>query len=212
MRPEAHVDIAQAVVHGHEITRHAALSLEGGSIHALSMGIGLPRLWSMAAGAALRGFARGVTAVQGAARGRLDAGLAQAQIEVTRLREGLVEVLTLDATLLAVVLEGEHLHVMCVGPARAYLHRGAKPRRLTPREDPDRALLGGSATHCETPIQPGDLILAGSVSAFSVPAIGRLASVLDADPTTPPSVLASLLTEPAAKAGVGAVAAVLRIR
>ena len=40
----------------------------------------------------------------------------------------------------------------------------------------------------------------------------RVASALQNDPNAPPAVLAALLTEPASKAGVGAVALALRIR
>ncbi|MEZ4246943.1 MAG: hypothetical protein R3B99_01680 [Polyangiales bacterium] len=58
--------------------------------------------------------------------------------------------------------------------------------------------------------EPGDLVLAGSASAFSASAVGRVASALQND-SVPPAVLAALLGA-RGKAGVGAVALALRIR
>ena len=99
-----------------------------------------------------------------------------------------------------------------MGTGRVYLHRGGQPQRLTPRDERDEGLLDGVAARCSSPISVGDIVLAGSATAFSVKAIAKLASVLEADPKTPPSVLASLLTEPAGHADVGAVAIALRIK
>jgi hypothetical protein len=83
---------------------------------------------------------------------------------------------------------------------------------MTPREGDPLGMLDGDPMHVTIAAEPGDLVLAGSASAFSASAVGRVASALQNDPNVPPAVLAALLTEPASKAGVGAVALALRIR
>ena len=60
-------------------------------------------------------------------------------------------------------------------------------------------------------LEPGDLVLAGSATAFSVRAIAQVVTVLSEDARTGPAVIASLLTEPAGQAGAGAAAAVVRV-
>src|SRR5690606_25241288 len=106
--------------------------------------------------------------------------------------------------------QGE-LHVVSAGPVRAYLHRKGKPQRLTPREEPTGGVLRSAVSHCSISLEPGDLVMLGSVSAFSMRAISQVVTVLQSDPKTSPSVIASVLTDPAGQAGVGAAAAVLRI-
>jgi hypothetical protein len=102
---------------------------------------------------------------------------------------------------------------MAAGAGRVYLQRSGQPKRLTSREESSSAgLLRARPSVCSTPVEPGDLVLAGSVTAFSTSSIAKAISVLASDPDTSPAVLASLLTEPAASAGVGAAAVVLRVR
>ena len=72
-------------------------------------------------------------------------------------------------------------------------------------------MLRSAVSHCHVPVEPGDLVMMGSVSAFSMRAISQVVSVLAADPKTAASVIASVLTDPAGQAGVGAAAVVVRI-
>ncbi len=124
----------------------------------------------------------------------------------------LVERQVPDASLTMVLLHRGELHVMRVGPGRVYVHRDGQPQRLTPRDERPEGLIDGQPTLARLALDAGDLVLAGSSSAFSTRSVGRVASVLQSDPDVPPAVLASLLAEPARKAGVGAGALALRIR
>ena len=61
-------------------------------------------------------------------------------------------------------------------------------------------------------LEPADIILFGSTTAFSKSSTAKVAAVLGKDQGVPLSVLADLLTEPAERAGRGAAAIVLRVR
>ena len=125
--------------------------------------------------------------------------------------ECLVEKQVPDVVLLALLVDAGVLHVLSAGAGRVYVQRAGTPQRLTPREDPRDGLLFAAATRSSISLEPGDLVLAGSVSAFSVRGVARLAAVLDEDAKTSPEVLVSVLTEPAALAGVGAAAIAMRV-
>lgn len=212
MRPDAHLSIVAAEVRSHTIARHGGLRTDGGRAFVLVGAMGLPRYWSMVIRTALGGFESGLADSAATGAARLSAAVRAAQDNLVRQCDALIERLLPDATLVGVLLDQQDLHVVSVGPGRVYVHRRGTPHRLTPREDPTDGLLRGAPASCSYPIEPDDIVLAGSVSAFSVRAIGKLASVLEADSRTPVSVLATLLTEPASRAGVGAVAIAARIR
>jgi hypothetical protein len=160
----------------------------------------------------LEGFAVGLERQKaGSASQRIGGALEEARQQLTARCEALVEKKMPDATLLGLILDHGELHVACAGPGRVYLHRRGDPKRLTPREDEPEGLMRARPALCREMLEPGDVILAGTVSAFSMRAIGKLASVLESDPKAPTAVLASLLTEPAAKAGLGAAAIALRV-
>jgi hypothetical protein len=203
--------VAKAQVRGRELSRHAAVRYDSGKTYGTSCALGLPRLWSYVTTSALDGLGKGLDADRSNGADRLvKAFLAAREHLVTRC-EMLIEHIIPDATLTSVMLGDGELHVVSAGPGRVYLHRRGEPRRLTPREDEPEGLLRAQPVRTSVPLEPGDLVLCGSISAFSMRAIARVASVLEEDPKTPPAVLASLLTEPAATAGVGAAAVVLRI-
>ncbi|HJL01727.1 MAG TPA: hypothetical protein RMH85_15350 [Polyangiaceae bacterium LLY-WYZ-15_(1-7)] len=214
MHPHSHRSVVPAEVRQGTLTRHAAGRFEHGRVYAISSGMGRPRLWSWATRAVLEGFAEGLEAAEGRD------GLALLHFAAERARAALVSACNRlierqvpDATLLAVAIDHEGAHVLVAGEDRAYLHaKKGQPQRLTPREPSRAGLLEGDTFTTTQPVHPGDLILAGSASAFSTSSVGRVASVLQSDPKAPPSVLAGLLTDPARKAGVGAAAVALRLR
>ncbi|MBX3248459.1 MAG: hypothetical protein KF901_14865 [Myxococcales bacterium] len=195
------------------LAKHAVVRTAPGHYAMASAG-GRPRLWQYATRAALGGYQRGVASAADA-RGTalVERGWLGAQRGLVEAVNALVERQVPDADFLAVHLDPDGLHVLSVGDVRAYLHRGRKrPKRLTPREHGEGGILEGEPARLTFAPDPGDLVLAGSASAFSAEAIGRVAAVLASDPNTPPAVLAALLTEPAEQAGVGAVALAMRIR
>ncbi|GAB5542716.1 MAG: PP2C family serine/threonine-protein phosphatase [Sandaracinaceae bacterium] len=214
MRTEAHISVTRADIRGGQLSRHAARRLQGGRAFAVSTGLGLPRTWSLATQSALDGFEAHLSDDdESDGQARLGDAVAAARDALADRCDQLVERLLPDATLVGLLLSAGQLHVISVGPGRVYVQRNGQPKRLTAREDEDKSgLLRARPSVCSTEVHPGDLILAGSLTAFSMSSIAKAMSVLGADPQTQPSVLASLLTEPAAKAGVGAAAIVVRIR
>lgn len=196
-----------------QLARHAATKLDAGRAFAIATGLGPPRTWALTTGAVLQGFSRGL--LEAATRDpgdRLHAAVREARVALAGRCGSLVERALLDATLVAVVLGDGELHAMTVGPDRVYLRRSGRPERLTPREDSDKGLLAGRPNVCSAGFRPGDLLLAGSLTAFSTSAVAKVVSVLSAAPDTSASVLATVLTDPAAKAGVGAAAVAARVR
>jgi hypothetical protein len=212
MRADVHISIARADVRDGQLTRHVARRFEAGRAFAVTTGLGLPRTWGLSTDAVLAGFERGLTETKGTdAVERLKTSVNQARATLAEKCDQLVERLLPDATLAALMLADGHLHVLSTGPGRVYVQRAGRPKRLTSREESTGGILRSRPSMCSMPIEPGDLVLAGSVTAFSTASVAKAMSVLSADPETAPAVLASLLTEPAAKAGVGAAAVVLRV-
>lgn len=213
MRTDSHISVTRTTVREGELSRHAAVRLEGGKAFCVATGLGLPRTWPMSTHAILMGFERGL---EESKRGPTGTGRAlhcaeKARAALAEECDHLVERTLPDAAFVALILEHGDMHVVSAGPTRAYLHRKGKPQRLTPREEPAGGVLRSAVSHCQAALEPGDLVMMGSVSAFSMRAISQVVSVLSADPKTAPSVIASVLTDPAGQAGVGAAAVVVRV-
>ncbi len=212
MRNDAYESIAPAEVRGHAIPRHGVARYEGGRAFAVATGIGRPRGWSIARKHVLRGLGEGLAAASSVSPAeRLRSGVAAARGALIDACNALVERDVPDAGLVALLLSGGSAHVAVVGDGRVYLQRRGNPQRLTPRNQPAEGLIEGEVVVAETVLDPNDLLLIGSASAFSEAAIGRVGAVLQSDPNAAPAALASLLTEPARKAGVGAAALAIRI-
>ena len=213
MRADAHISTTRTEVRSGLLARHVAIKLDGGRAFALATGLGMPRMWSYASTATIDGVERAFEESK-AERGlpRLRSVLGAARNALAARCDQLVERALPDATLVLLSIDSGELSVMSVGSGRVYLLRKSRPRRLTARDEPAGGLLRARPCECSIALEPGDLVLAGSLTAFSTSSIARAVSVLAADPETTPAVLASLLTEPAGKAGVGAAALVLRVR
>lgn len=212
MRADSHISIAKTEVRRGHLTRHQARRCAGGRAYAVCSGLGLPRTWAISTTAALDAFEASLDESKGAEpSGRLQEAVAAARAAVASTCDNLVERMLPDATLVGIILSEGQMHVMSVGPGRVYLQREGRPKRLTARDEESGGLLRARPSICSTPVEPGDLVLAGSVTAFSMSSIAKAVSVLTEDPRTSVAVLGSLLTDPAGKAGVGAAAVVLRI-
>jgi hypothetical protein len=211
VRADAYISTARAEVRSGELARHVACRCDSGRAFAVSSGIGLPRTWHLTTSVVLDGFAEGLLQVRTRDMDGLTEAYEHARERLRKRCDELLEKMIPDASLTAVSIGPTDLDVLSVGPGRVYLHRSGQPQRLTPRDETETGVLRGTAAKCSVPIEPNDIVLIGSSTAFSVKSIAKLASVLEADPKTTPSVLASLLTEPAAAAGVGAAAIVFRI-
>lgn len=212
MRTDGHVSIAPADVGAGSLQKYATRQFAANKMWVVAVGLGPPRLWSFATNAVLDGFAKGLTSAGAMdAPGQLQAGYSQARRALVHACNSLIERTVPDVAFLGLAFDHTSAHVIVAGSVRAYLHQGRQPQRMSPREQSE-GMLEGQPLKTSAPINAGDLILAGSESAFSTRAVGRVAAVLQTDPKTPPSVLATLLTDPARKAGVGAAAVVLRAR
>lgn len=217
MRIRAHVAVAKAKVRDGELSRYDGVRLEGGKVFLVVAGLGLPRTWHLSLGALVEGFQQGLEAAFSEAGKRrpaapqLVAAAVYARQELANRCDRLVERTLPDAGFAALGFADDELHVVSAGPCRVYLHRSGKPQRLTPRDEAEEGALRARMTQCSTAVEPGDLVMAGSVTAFSVRSIAQAVTVLQDDPRAEPPVLASLLVEPAGRAGVGAVAVVARV-
>ncbi len=212
MRTEAHQSVARERVHEGELARHQIARLEGGRAWVIAGALGRPRLWSRATDSAIGGWTSALVASRGRPpETRLDDALTAARTALADACERLVEREVPDVLLAGLLLEAGTLYVVTAGASRVYVQRGPQPRRLTPRDEPEGGLLAAAPTRTAIALEPGDLVLAGSVSAFSLRSVARLSAVLDEDARATPAVLVSVLTEPAALAGLGAAALALRV-
>lgn len=212
MRNDAYESIAPAEVRGHPLPRHGIGRYEGGRAFAVATGIGRPRGWSIARRHVLRGLGEGLAHSKSVSPAeRLRMAITSARAALVDACNALVEREVPDAGIVALLLSGGAAHVAVVGDGRVYLHRQGRPQRLTPRDQRPEGLLDGEVIVAESALDPNDLLLLGSASAFSEAAISRVGGVLQTDAEAPPAALASLLTEPARKAGVGAAALAIRI-
>lgn len=209
MRSDGHLSTAPSMVRNRPLQQYRALRLDNGRAWLMLGGQGVPRLWSYAMDAAARGFESGLGSSGGT---RLEAAFDHARRELIHAVGYLVERTAPDISLTGLLLQAGHLYVAHAGEGRVYLYRRGQPERLTPRDAPKGGLLVEEVARRKVLLDPGDILLAGNENAFSTQSVGRVAQVLQQDPSTPAAVLATLLTEPARKAGVGAAAIALRVR
>lgn len=213
MRIEAYVDVARAKIRKNAVERSVAHRLDAGRTFLVAHPLGRPRLWNHSTNAVVDGFTEALAAAPGL-RGpeRLRAAVGGARDRLVERCETLIERDLPDVGLLALNVDGGELHVHALGPCRAYLHRRRHTERITSRDEEPGGLLVRTATESSIWLDPGDLVLAGSLTAFSAAAVAKVASVLDQDADASPQVVAQLLTEPAEQAGAGAAVVVLRVR
>lgn len=211
-RVEAHSSVAKANVRGTLMRRHAAMRFRHGSLHTIAFADGWPRLWSFGLDAAAAGFREYLKGDDASGDDLLKLGLSAARGSLVHACNTLVERRVPDAHFCALQVLANQVRVSCSGNCRVYVHRGNRPKRITTRDIAAGGLLNSESLNYEHNIEPGDLILAGSESAFSTAAVSRVAAVIQDDPNTSAAVLAALLTEPARKAGMGAAAVAIRIR
>jgi len=212
MRAVAHVSVARSEIRGRRLARHSACVLSGGRACAVVSARGWPRLFTPCLEAAIAGFTARIEDRSGTPAQRLEESLGAARDALAAYLDGLAERVLPDVAMTAFVLGEGVVHTGRAGGGRVYVHSRGKTTRLTPRDEPGGGLLTARFDRSEAKLHSGELILAGSSSAFSAPAVEAAAEAVRRDPSVPPSVLAGLLTDPAAQAAVGAVALAARIR
>jgi hypothetical protein len=217
MSLDIQVAITRARVRGGTLRQHEALVLDAGRTLVMITALSAPRLWGYVLDAALSGFCEGLERPSdGRASTRLHQGFDGAQRRLQARVEGLIERRRPDAGLLALSLEGAStdcagtLHVLCLGPGRAYLQRRGNMRRLSPRDDRPEGVLKAAPTWCAEPLEPSDLLFGGSLTAFSEQALAALRVEFGGGRLVSPDKLVQDLNRPAADGGVGAAAFAFR--
>ncbi|MCA9575682.1 MAG: hypothetical protein R3B40_08790 [Polyangiales bacterium] len=217
MRVESHSSLQLATVHDHAIARHGLVKLGDGRAFVLTTGIGQPRTWGFTREPLVAGFEAGLE--EGAQMGpkeRVRHAFGAARARLVTCCNALIEQRVPDSSLAALVLLDDSAHVISVGRVRAYLWRRGEHQRLTPDNEGDpgsaTGVLHGEPAHAQVALEPRDVLMLGSTTAFSPSAVAKVASVMQADAETPVSILATLMTEPAKATGAGAAAVVARVR
>jgi hypothetical protein len=213
---DIHVAITKARVRGGMLRQHEALVLDEGRTLVLVTALSAPRLWGFMLDAALSGFCEGLERPSdGRVSTRLHQGFDTAQRRVQARVDGLIERHRPDVGLLALSLEATPatagtLHVLCLGPGRAYLQRRGNMRRLSPRDDRPEGLLKATPTWCAEALEPSDLLFGGSLTAFSEETLEELRVEFSGGRLVSPDKLVQDLNRPAADGGIGAAAFAFR--
>jgi hypothetical protein len=209
--PDVHVSITKARIGSGFLRQHEVLQLVEARTLVLATALSSPRLWGSMLDAAMDGFREGMSRPHdGRASTRLHQAFDGTQKRVRLLADSLIERRVPDVGLLALALEGDQLHVLCLGPARAYVHRRGAIRRLSPRDDRAEGVLKAAPTWCVEPLEQDDLLFAGSLSAFSEEALAGLRTQIEGGFLPPPRKIVEDLNRPAANAGIGAAAMAFR--
>lgn len=211
MSQDFHMAVTKARVGTGLLRQHEVLLLEAERTLVLVTALSAPRLWGRLLDTALDGFREGLSRPHnGRASTRLHQAFDGTQKRVRVLADSLIERRVPDVGLLALSLEGKLLHVLCLGPARAYLHRRRSIRRLSPRDDRAEGVLKATPTWCAEELEESDLLFAGSLTAFGEEALHTLRAQLEGGQPMPTRKLVEDLNKPAAAAGVGAAALAFR--
>jgi hypothetical protein len=194
------------------LRQNELFTLDGGRTLVLCSAVGMPRLWGYALDAAVAGFLAGFERPHdGRASTRMAQGVEAARSALRTRVDALIERRIPDVMLLALSMHAARLDVVSVGPCRAYLRRGGDTRRLTPKDDLARGLLGGSAAFCSEQLHEGDLLLGGSRGGFVEASLAALGQLLTASPHASAQEVVATLNTPAVSARLGVATFALRL-
>ncbi len=182
-------------------------SFEDGRLFVLVCAMGPPKLWGYALDATLQGFGEGLSRPHdGTMSSRLHQALDGARNLLRQRISMLIEKRIPDVALIALGFDKSIVHVLCVGPCRAYVRRAKKLRRLSPREDRAEGLLRATPAFCAETLLPSDVILAGSLSACSELSLSALHEAVGQMRDVSPEEVVKILNENAAKRRLGSAA------
>jgi hypothetical protein len=194
------------------LRQHAGCTFDNGTTLVLASAFAVPRLWGFALDAALSGFREGLSrAHDGTTTSRLHQALEEARKRLRSRVEMLLDRQPPDVGLLALSVDDARLHVLSCGPGRVFVRHRQRMRRLTPREDLAEGLLRATPAWCVEPVEPGDLVFAGSLSACSEASLQSLSQRLSQQPEATPEEVVALLNTDAAQLQIGAGALAMRI-
>ena len=204
-------DVRPARVRHGVLRQHDVYMLDEGRTLVLGAALGPPRLWSYLLDVALGGFVEGhAQPHDGRASTRLHQGLRCAQMRLRARAEVLIERRMPEVGLLALSLEGTVLHVLSAGPLTAFVHRHHRSQKVGPREGTEGGLLKNASGWSAEPVEPGDMVFAGSQMAWAPTAIQELDQQLSRADLEPSQVV-ELLNRTAAANGTSALAVAMRV-
>ncbi len=211
------MDVAVAAVatrvRGHDVSRHHAENdAERGLVLVTSAG-GPPTLWHRAQTIVAAAFRKELGPPDpGATEAQLRRAYAAAREALVRFRDVLVGSSLPEVMLLAMLVGPTRVSLVVGGAGRVYHHQGRQHRRLTAFEDLGGGLHGNPEPWlASAPMRRGDLLIAGSLEAFELPAIGAMAARLNVEPGAPVGAIVEILLQSPRETGVGAAAAVVRV-
>lgn len=210
---DVHVGAVATRVRGKGLTRHLAEhDAERGLVIVTSAG-GPPTLWHRAQKLVVDAFREALGPPDPAGtEPQLRRAYEAARSALLRFRGVLIGRSMPEVMLLAMMLGPARIGLVVGGAGRVYHHQARRHTRLTAFED----LGGGIVDNPEpwiasAPVRRGDLLVAGSLEAFELPAIGAMAARLNEDPGVGVGVIAAMLLQSSRETGVGAAAAVVRV-
>jgi hypothetical protein len=194
------------------LRQHDVRSFDDGRTLVLASAFAMPRLWGYALDAAFSGFAGGLERPHdGSITSRLHHALEESRKSLRVRVEALLERKPPDVGVIALSTDGECLHVLCCGPGRVYVRHGQRMRRLAPREDRAEGLLKATPAWCVEAVEPGDLVIAGSISACGDASLAALREHLSHDDTIDPITIVETLNADAVSRRTGAAAIAIHI-
>lgn len=194
------------------LRQHDVRAFDDGRTLVLASAFALPRLWGYALDAAFEGFAEGLDRPHdGTLTSRLHHALEESRKRLRVRVEALLERKPPDVGVIAVSTDGACLHVLCCGPGRVYVRHGQRMRRLTPREDRAEGLLKATPAWCVEAVEPGDLVIAGSISACNETSLAALREYLGTDVAIDPKAIVETLNADAASRQVGSASLAMHV-
>lgn len=210
---DVHVAAVPTRVRGKGLCRHhAAHDAARGLVLVTSAG-GPPTLWQRSQKTVVKAFLDALGPPDpSATEAQLRRAYEAARQALVRLRDVLVGVSLPEVMLLAMLVGPTRAGIVVGGAGRVYHHQGRQHRRLTAFEDLGGGLYGNPEPWlASAPMRRGDLLIAGSLEAFELPAIGAMAARLNIEPGAPVRTVVQLLLESPRASGVGGAAAVVRV-
>ncbi len=201
---------ADAQVRDKKIRRDVAQAMGGSSAFVALTPVGPPRLWRTISDATLNAFERSIGGAPPTPATAQQA-IAAAASALDTLRGQLVEPhLLIDARIGVVLTLAEGVFCALTEGVRLYRARGGVPERMHAKAQRPAGISAGTLFTTVETSHSGDLFILGTRDAFTVRAIGNLATALGKGTHAAVSELCDAVISPCREGGVGAATVVLR--
>lgn len=210
MRLDYHTSVARERVREADLVRHTAVRIDSRSFVVLGA-LGLPRTWARTMEVYLDALTASLALPASTSEQRVARAIATSRQTLIESLGSSTELQGPDVAMALAHFADGQLFVATAGPARVYVATRGRAQRVSTREESEEGVVRTSGSVAAVRSEPDMLVLLGSVSAFSVRAVKQVTGLLVTEPSTSGAALVSLLTEPAAHAGVGAAALAIRV-